>query len=849
MAGQVELTLHSQRCLDRVFRGSHPPDPVLLLGAGASVKSGVPLASHMVSMAAKWAYCEEHGRSFDDPSVTLSDWKPWLSGQAWYRADVAMEEQYPQAIERLLRPRETRRAFFLRALGSAERPSAGYGALAKLIAARTVRHVLTVNFDDLVARACVADRKVLHVASICSPQDLTQFSTDPLHAQVVHLHGSVAHYQDRNLEEETRTLDPEIRKEVMPVLRDHPLVVLGYRGAEASVMIDLLQNGAESAHGFRHGVYWCVLPDAVEHLHPFVRQLAANLGANFKLVEIVGFDDAMTRWSSGVTPARVPEFTARTHEPDVPDLRPAGELGEVALDTRLAEEQLSTYAQSLGLVSRSAGDADGWRAWLTEVRLLRPGDGNPQLTRAARLLFGEEGVVVLEIRGEDAFVPITGNVFGVLQQTLEAIEDFNRPYRLKGPVSEDMRRYDPRAVKELIVNALAHRDYDDERPIRVAISEHELAVVSPGGLVGGLTVQQLGQPHVCAYRNPIVADILYGAGAMDKAGSGLADVVRWTRQAGGEAVFGLTDDELTFVASLRARELEPDPETGTVSPTVEHFTSNVLEIQLDSPIRSASTTCSYRREIYDANPGASLPAFAMQPGRITTFADLTVGPLARHISGPVRSSDASEMSRDADTERILVQLLNSTMFAWARRRGLRHDSANRRLWFPAEAGGPREITYRARVREATRTVAKPRSSRTTGELLYWEHEAVRFSFRHYGDAWGLHLTPCFAFTLDGAARLMKGSRVGPLATRRAAREFNPQVENDLYFWLWVLTGGQPTQLLDDHAVLVRRGFISCDVVGAPVPIGAGEPGEGEPDTESETTDEFAEIAADEEVQT
>jgi hypothetical protein len=26
----------------------------------------------MVSMAAKWAYCEEHGRSFDDPSVTLA---------------------------------------------------------------------------------------------------------------------------------------------------------------------------------------------------------------------------------------------------------------------------------------------------------------------------------------------------------------------------------------------------------------------------------------------------------------------------------------------------------------------------------------------------------------------------------------------------------------------------------------------------------------------------------------------------------------------------------------------------------------------------------------------------------
>ena len=173
-------SIHQPHCLDRILRGDQPPDAVLLLGAGAFVKSGVPLAGQMVSMAAKWAFCVEHGLSFDDPSITLSDWKPWLSQQAWYDDAALLEDQYPQAMQRLLRPRESRRAFFLRALASATRPSAGYEALAELVAARRVRHVLTVNFDDLFERACSADRTVLHVASIRSPDDLREFSTDPL---------------------------------------------------------------------------------------------------------------------------------------------------------------------------------------------------------------------------------------------------------------------------------------------------------------------------------------------------------------------------------------------------------------------------------------------------------------------------------------------------------------------------------------------------------------------------------------------------------------------------------------------------------------------------------------------
>jgi hypothetical protein len=844
-----QLQRYGPECLNRITRGEQPPDPVLLLGAGASVKSGVPLAADLVSMAAKWGFCREKGYSFDDPNLMRSDWWPWLSKQGWFDPDQPLADQYPTAVERLLHPQESRREFFLRVLSRAERPSRGYVAMARLVAARAVRHILTVNFDDLVERACNAERAVLHVATIESPDDLVQFSLDPVVGpQVVYLHGAVARYEDRNLEDETQRLDENIREAVLPLLRDHPLVVVGYRGAEPSVMHDLLLRAAEQIHGFRHGIYWCVLRG--ETPGPLVAELAARLKTNFRLVEIGGFDEAMTEWAQDVRPAPAPPVATDATEPDVPDLRPADAISLDDLDGQALVERLTAYGDSMDLPRLASNDIPALEQRLEEQRLARRSGERFVLTRAAALLFAKRDVSRLEIRAGDVYVPIAGNVFSVLDQAIEAVAELNEPFRVKGPTSHDVRRFDPRAVKELLVNALAHRDHDDDRPVRVRLSPREMTVVSPGGLVGGLRPERLGEPGARAYRNPVIADLLYGCGAMDKRGSGLADVRRWARQAGGDASFGPSEDGARFVASLTTRDLDPDPVTGTADAgPVENFLANVLPIEIRASVHSADTHAAFRSEVYDAHPGEALPAFAMRPGRLFTFGDLAGGtsPLARDIVGEVETVAIESLCADPDRERLLVQLLNSTLLVWARHRGLRSDAGTQRLWFPRDEEGAREITYRARVREATRTVTKPKVSQRSGAVRYWEHEAVRFRFRRYRDQWLLHVVPCFVFTTDGFGTLLKGPRVGPLATRRIARDFNPQVQNDLFFWRWVFAEGNTETPLDNGTVWVRGEFLSRDVLDAPAATGGfGRAEEDVREDAEDISDEVAAVAAEHE---
>jgi hypothetical protein len=48
-------------------------NPVLLIGAGGSVTSGIPAAAVTAEKAARWAWCREAGRSPDDIRIQRSE--------------------------------------------------------------------------------------------------------------------------------------------------------------------------------------------------------------------------------------------------------------------------------------------------------------------------------------------------------------------------------------------------------------------------------------------------------------------------------------------------------------------------------------------------------------------------------------------------------------------------------------------------------------------------------------------------------------------------------------------------------------------------------------------------------
>ena len=193
---------------------------MLLLGAGASRKSGILLSGEIVDQAARWAWCQRNGRYVSDPTVKRSDWSPWLRLHSWYDESKGSPENYSAVIEYLLQPQEERKSFFLRIIRPGVPASSGYERLVGLMADGVVRTVLTTNFDSVLPDLCLRHTRPRHLEVIKTPADYTKFSTSPPYPQVVHLHGSVEHYTDKNLVRDVQELDKPLVQQLRPLLRD-----------------------------------------------------------------------------------------------------------------------------------------------------------------------------------------------------------------------------------------------------------------------------------------------------------------------------------------------------------------------------------------------------------------------------------------------------------------------------------------------------------------------------------------------------------------------------------------------------------------------------------------------------
>ena len=738
-------------------------EPVLLLGAGASITSGIPAAGKTVERVARWAWCKENGRHPNDMSIRRSDYWPWLTAHPWYRSNLALGDLYPEAIDNLLGVKSDRREFFEQLINPPDvPPSRGYVALTQILHQGWISTVLTTNFDQCLERAVIQHNRPHRLVSISTPADYIMFSSVPQDPQLIFLHGSVKHYTDKNLTDEVQSLDGQLVDRLRPLLRDHPLIVVGYRGTEASIMNDLFLAQTNSG-GFLHGVYWCVVDgDASGPFSSFVTQLANQIGSNFQVVPIKGFDDLFEKdlltsmIAAGARPTRRRSGLSIGGMPA--DMRPLDGFDVSGFEHPLLQARLSQYAERTDLWRPRGIDASWVEEMTDRLDLVRPIGTSRVPTLAGWLLFARnpssdfkqarveframgpgrwlrsrfgDDVELEPAEREGEFVvrrTITGNLWSQLDALIDLLALVNFQFRLKAEVSRTVSAYNAIAIKEMIVNAIVHRDYDRVEPVHVEVQPRSITVTSPGGLIAEIAAQVGGQPFqeaiaertspIKGYRNPAISDLFYGGGQMDRRGSGLSDMVLATLNNNGSVAFGPSVDNRHFTVTVEARPEAVDEITNTALPVAEEtvrFSTNLISIaSMPEKVWHAGTTASSNASFYRSAQGLAVPPGHVSDGRFYTFynldelAEALVTPFDR---GDIETLRFSELIGFPGGEAIALKLLHDLVFEHLKSKGLQIEFDRRRAYF-GRGGEPEvRVSYQGRVRKATRTVVKARTKR------------------------------------------------------------------------------------------------------------------------------------------
>lgn len=227
------------------------------------------------------------------------------------------------------------------------------------------------------------------------------------------------------------------------------------------------------------------------------------------------------------------------------------------LDLKLLETYLTRRHSRLGTAKKPVSDdllkdlnlIDGDKLTITGALLFAV---SPQkdlqlsgaLIRAARFKGKERGIFIDQ-----------QDISGDLPQQIEhAVKFIIRNIPLKsihqGLSRLDQYDYSIEVLRELVTNAIVHRDYSvTNESIQLAVFDDRVEVTSPGGLPGDLTVENF--MHRQHSRNPIIAKRMFEMGHLEAWGLGIDTIISWSKKAGRSPPL-FTDADNQFTCTIYA---------------------------------------------------------------------------------------------------------------------------------------------------------------------------------------------------------------------------------------------------------------------------------------------------------
>jgi len=149
----------------------------------------------------------------------------------------------------------------------------------------------------------------------------------------------------------------------------------------------------------------------------------------------------------------------------------------------------------------------------------------------------------------------SGDLITMLANLERFLETFVTTYLVPVSALREQRVYDypPTVLRELLLNAIMHRDYASNAPIRFYRFSDRIEIQNPGGLYGSVRPENF--PNQNDYRNPIIAEALKNLGYVNRFNRGIARVKHELEKNGNPEPCFIYDQPSNFAVSVFKRTL------------------------------------------------------------------------------------------------------------------------------------------------------------------------------------------------------------------------------------------------------------------------------------------------------
>lgn len=190
---------------------------------------------------------------------------------------------------------------------------------------------------------------------------------------------------------------------------------------------------------------------------------------------------------------------------------------------------------------------------------------------------------------------------GPIYQQIEDAFEFiyrhtNVGAQIKGLYRKDVYDYPPEAVRELLANAVMHRNYMDSSCIQISIFDDRIEFQNPGGIFGDLSLEKILAGY-SSVRNTQIADIFQKMNIVEKWGTGLLRIAEICKEAGTSPVQYQTDSGY-FMATLLRKGTEKN-ENDTIN-SKNDTTNDTITAENDTINDTINELSDKERQIFDS---------------------------------------------------------------------------------------------------------------------------------------------------------------------------------------------------------------------------------------------------------